>query len=514
MRMIKYILPLFMAVLFVSCFEDESTDATRILSEITIDAQSVSAEYNIEKNDILEITPVVTQTNDKLPLSFSWEIEQKVVSNEETLSYKATTLGTFNCRLIVENEDGKAFHIFKLNVNSPYEEGITVLSKDADNRPMLSFMQTATSPDEEQQFYSGDCFSVNNEGLFFASNPSDIIQTKGSLIIACQGGDVSPEDESTIYFLNEKTLVMENIVKGGEYPSFKPTKLLIPSVSSEGVSYPVLSADGKVYALPTYNALLQPSSKLLSTYAQTAFVAGTNYYDVILWDKEVNNVALLYNNYGPYYCGSKYLLMRTDSAFATDDYYVKNFSKLKGVRTLTYINRTKEQEATADREFIAIVEAPLMLQKVVLSTFFWEPVAGKTGEYVVLDNNGFTKAASRSYALINEFTPCIANATFKTMLFASGNKVLKWFYTKEEKEGGKQYLLEDAEELLSVGSEDAVITSFEISADHRKTYVAFYEPMQEGLNGSVWVFDTDKGTVLEKYENVCYKPVKMFYKNK
>ena len=169
---------------------------------------------------------------------------------------------------------------------------------------------------------------------------------------------------------------------------------------------------------------------------------------------------------------------------------------------------------TSRRELIAIVEAPLMLQKVVVATFFWEPVAGKNNEYNVVDNNGFKKAASRNYALINEHTPCIANATYKTMLFADGNKVLRWYYTKEEKEGGKQYLLEDADQLLSVGSENAVITAFELSSDHKKTYVAFYEPQQEGLNGSVWVFDTDNGKVLEKYENVCYQPVKMFYKKK
>ena len=516
MRIIKYVLPLFLALVSVSCFEDETTSATRPLSEITIDAKSVSSEYNVNKNEVLEIAPVITQTNRQLPLSYSWEIDQKVVSNDEVFVYKATTLGVFDGRLIVENEDGKAFHPFKLYVNSPYEEGITVLSKDADGKSMLSFMQKATSPDEEQKFYEGDCFAINNEGLFFASNASDIIQTSGSVIIACQGGDASPEDEATIYFLNEKTFVMENIVKGGEYPTFKPTKLLTPGESAEGVSYPVLSADGKVYALPTYNALLQPSPKLLSTYAQTAFVAGesASYYDVILWDKEVNDITLVYNGYGPYYCGSKYLLMRNDSAFSSDEYYVKNFSKLKGVRTLTYIHRTKEQMQTSRRELIAIVEAPLMLQKVVIATFFWEPVAGKTGEYVVLDNNGFKKAASRNYTLINENTPCIANATFKTMLFANGNKVMKWFYTKEEKEGGKQYLLEDAEVLLTVGSDDAVITSFEISDDHKTTYVAFYEPNQDGLNGSVWVFDTDNGVVLEKYDNVCYQPVKMFYKKK
>ena len=53
-----------------------------------------------------------------------------------------------------------------------------------------------------------------------------------------------------------------------------------------------------------------------------------------------------------------------------------------------------------------------------------------------------------------------------------------------------------------------------MSADHKVTYVSFYEPNATGKNGSVWAFDTDKGTVLKKYENICYRPVKMIYKKK
>lgn len=516
MKMIKYIIPAFLTLMLVSCFEDKSTDATRRLSEIVIDESSMLSEYNIHKNEVLVIEPVITQTNKELPLSYTWEVDQKVVSTEEVFVYTGQKLGSFSARLVVENEDGKSFFLFKLNVNSPYESGITLLSKDPAGRPMLSFMQEPLTEGEKSEFYQGDCFAINNPDVFFASNPSDVIQTKGSVIIACQGGDASAEDDATIYFLNEKTLVMENMVVGKEYDTFKPTKLFTPSESYEGGAYPVLSADGKMYSLPTYNAVLQPSHNLLSTYAQTGFVKGesANYYDIILWDKEVNGITLLYNGYGPYYCGSKYLLMRNDSAFSTDEYYVKNFSKLKGVRTLTYIHRTPEQIKTARREFIAIVEAPLMLQKVVMATFFWEPVVGKDKEYNVLDNKGFSKAASRSYSLIDENTPCIANATYKTMFFPDGNKVMKWYYNKEEKDGGSKYYLEDAEVHLTVGSEDAVISAFEISNDHKRTYVAFYEPGQEGLNGSVWVFDTDNGKVLEQYDNVCYQPVKMFYKKK
>ena len=84
---------------------------------------------------------------------------------------------------------------------------------------------------------------------------------------------------------------------------------------------------------------------------------------------------------------------------------------------------------------------------------------------------------------------------------------MKWKYTSDA-------YLDEADELLEVGSDDAIITSFEMSDDHLKTYVAFYEPNQEGKNGSVWVIDTDKGDILEQYNNVCYQPVKVIYKKK
>lgn len=511
MKKYNYILLALAMFSLISCFKDESTDATNPISEIIIDESILEKVYNISKNDTLEIVPNITQTNKELPLSYTWELNQEVVSTDKTFNYVGNTLGTFNGRLIVENEDGKAFFIFTLNVNSPYEYGITVLSKDTDNRPHVSFMQEPMIEGDKKEFYTENCLERNNPEQFFASNPSDILQTTGSLIVACQGDDTKADDEPTIYFLNEKTFVVENVVTGSEYESFKPTKLLIPFYSSTGVSYPVLSADGKMYSLPTSNAVLQPSTQFTSTYAQTAFVqcVSQSSYDIIVWDKEVNGLAVLYNSYGPYYCGSKYLLQR--DSVSNDPYFNKNFSKLKEIRTITHINKTKKQLGESYSELIAIAQAPLQLQKSILGTFFWRYIEGTIGEYEVLDRGkGFSdaKAASRSYALINENTPCIANATYETMLFANGNKVMRWYYSKDK------HYLEDADELLTVGSNDAIITSFDISDDHLTTYVAFYEPNQEGLNGSVWVFDTDNGEVLEKYDNVCYQPVKMIYKKK
>lgn len=498
---------LIVSLALVSCFEDESTLATRELAEISIDGSSIKKEYNIWKNDTLIIEPVVTQSNGELPLTYTWELDQQVVSTEPVLRYVGEALGAFSARLIVENEDGKAFHVFALNVNSPYEYGITVLSEDAEGKPHIAFMQEPIKEGDAKAFYNENSLVRNNPEQTFASHPADMVQTTGSLIVACQGSD-GEEDGAAIYFLNEKTLVVENIVESKEYKTFKPTRLFTPGDSFDGGAYPVLAADGKMYSLPTYNAVLQPSHKLLSTYAQTGFVVdnGGGYNDIILWDAEVNGLVLIYNSYGPYYLGSRYLLQR--DSLLTDEYYVKNLSKLRGVCTVTPVLRTPAQKKVLEQELVAIVKAPLMQQKVVVATFFWDGVSGSYGEYRVLDNKGFTKAASKSCTLIDEHTPCVANATYETMLFANGGRVMRWYYNKDN------HYLEDADVLLSVGSDEAVITSLAISDDHTKTFVAFYEPSQEGKNGSVWVFDTGTGTVLERYDGVCYRPVKVMWKKK
>ena len=52
---------------------------------------------------------------------------------------------------------------------------------------------------------------------------------------------------------------------------------------------------------------------------------GTTYFDILFWDKEVNNVALMYNGYGPYYYGSEYLLERDNPEFDDFNYFKGEF---------------------------------------------------------------------------------------------------------------------------------------------------------------------------------------------
>ena len=142
--------------LMVACFSDDTTDATRPLSHITIES-GIDSIYNIDKNETLVITPVVTQSNKEKPLTYTWEINLAPYSNDEAFNFVGTALGKYNCRLIVENEDGKSFFPFVVFVNSPYEEGITLLSRDAQGNSMLSFMQKPVEG-EEASFTTGDLY--------------------------------------------------------------------------------------------------------------------------------------------------------------------------------------------------------------------------------------------------------------------------------------------------------------------------------------------------------------------
>lgn len=297
-------------------------------------------------------------------------------------------------------------------------------------------------------------------------------------------------------------MVVENMLSVTEYDDFKPTILGIPSMDASGVAYPVMCENGKVYEFSTTEGALVKPTKLKYTYDQTMIVRdnGTGWnYELLTWDKEIGALVQIYNGYGPYYCSKNYHQTRATCTGTNNYFDGRTFCNM------TLVRMTDAQSATADPQLLVLVNNGMLVQKVVLSTSLWK-YNFDTSE-TVLDDNGGTKIAMVGECPLTPTTPTIANMTYYSLLFAEGNKVRRWNYTTSQ-------LLTAADVLQTVGSADAVITGFEMSADHKKTYVAFYEPIKSGKNGSLWVIDTDKGTVLEKYDNVFYRPVKMIYKKK
>ena len=504
MKIFRWLLLLVSFPMFVACFQDNTTPADKPLSNITIE-QGIDSVYNIYKFDTLVIKPVISQENVDKPLSYTWEINLQPYSHDEVFEYVGNELGKFNCRLIVENEDGKSFFPFVMYVNSDYEYGITVLSRDNDGNSLLSFMQEPMTPDAVAQFTAYDCFTRNNPDVDFAAGAVDIVQSGGRLIIACAGGG-NRNDDPAIYYLNEKTMVIENMFTVPEYDDFKPTVLGVPSISPIGSIYPILCENGKVYDFSVAEGVVAEPTKLKYTYAQNCITnVNGSYYDILLFDTENKGMSLIYYGSGPYYCGEPYHMMLGDSLYASKNHFAN-----RDLITMVKIRMTPEQKSvTGHQEFLAMTKLAgtpgISTRTEVLYTDFW-------GYDYVNQEPVFYTANTQLTTMMNNpikiSTPCIANKTYYTLLFADGNKVRRWNYTMDL--AG----LPNAPTLLTVGSPAAQITGFEMSEDHKITYVAFYEPQKEGLNGSLWVFDTDTGEVLEKHNNFCYRPVKMFYKTR
>lgn len=480
-----------MTASLVSCFKDDTTLGTGAISEITI--EGISKVYNINQNDTLTITPQIIQTNQPKEISYTWEMDLEHYSDSCCFVFVGGQFGSHNCRLIVENSDGKAFFPFVVHVNTIYEEGLTILSKDANGKAMLSFM--LTPPDGNPiGFMKGDQFSINNEEPF-VDNPTDMLQSDGRLIIACQGSN-DGSMPATIYSLNEKTFFLENMASAPSFADFKPTILGIPTTAWEGRPYPIICEGGHTYEYSTNEAVISKPTLLPYTYSQNAFIytKGKGQYNFLCWDKDINALCQVNNGYDPYYFGATYLMSRKP----IEEDEEKN-NPLYGHEFLTMaLVEQHDTIKTTPRALVVTKEANGAYNRSLISIEFWESANGKN------EMIGETKRL-RGQLTLSENTPCVANKLYASLLFANGNRVCRWYYNNPA-------IRED--NLQTIGSESAIITALELSADQKQTYVAFYEPDKTGLNGGVWVIDTDKGTILSKYDNVCYQPVKIMYKKK
>lgn len=487
-------------ILNVSCVDDDTTNATSPISVITINKDSIKGLYDINKNEQLVIAPIVSQTIEAKELTYTWEVNQKVYSHDPVFEYVGNELGSFKCRLIVENEDGKAFATFQLNVNSPYEEGFTIISCDPKGNSMLSFMMKQREEGIEDYFYEGDCFVLNNPEFSFAPGVADVVHCEGSLIIACKG-DLQNGRPATIYTLNDKTFTMESVVEVPEYEDFLPYRMMQPRTASVGADYPILCENGKVYLYsPREEAVGQPNN-FKSTYALSALLrdSGNDYYNnIIFWDKEIGSLCTLYNGYGPYYCGEQYLLLR-DSVNAQNNY-------LNGCEfVFMFLPRTTTPAQPYVDDAVVVVKNGVVHQKLTIASGFWYynelTLKNELAVYGGLKMAGFSSD-------LTETTPHIASAHYGVLYYANGNALKQWKYTFDNQ------LLNATPTLATVGSSDAVITSMELNADHSELFIAYYEPNEEGLNGYVQVINPNTGEKLRSYDNVCYQPVKIMYKYK
>lgn len=503
---IRNIIYLLSLTLLASCFKDETTHATGAISEISIIEGSVKDVYDIDKNETLVITPRVAQTNKEKKVTFIWEVEQEIHSIAPQFIYEGKDLGSYTCRLIVENEDGRTFFPFTLNVNSPYEEGITVLSHDENGKSMLSFMLKQREEGVKDFFVEGDCFALNNPEYQFAEHAVDIVQCRKTLIVACQGNEQTGQP-GTIYYLNAKTLVVENVLSAPEYPDFRPYKLIIPENVYAGTAYPILCKNGKVYEFSEFEGAIAQPTKFKSVYSLSSILydSGSSMYNnVYLWESATKNLWMLYNSYGPYFMSENHLNKVVDEKEATNYIETALNGKDPGDMVFMFLPRTPGKTSPYSDQIIMVTKKGAMYYRLKVANGYWSYNA-EEGENILSVYDGFKTIGFSTD--MTATSPYVATTLYGNMYYAKGNTIKRWNYSLDMH-------LQQAQKHATVGSADAVITAMELSPNHEETYVAFYEPNESGMNGHLWVLSTEDGKLLRQYDNICYRPTKVIYKKR
>ncbi len=222
----KYIIVLIALTLFSACFKDDSDFGNRKISEISL-TESLNEEYHVDKWETFTLAPQIEQTIKDQDLAYEWQLDYKVISTEKELSFEASELGEFPVRLKVTNDDGSQFFNFTLKVNSPYQEGLLVMSK-FEGASMLSFKRI----DKESKFLK-NVYSINNPKYPLGVNPTLIYQQRDMLYI----GSSEP---TVIMRIDRVSFEAKNIL---DFPGNK-LEAAFSLPSSLGITF---LGDGKVY---------------------------------------------------------------------------------------------------------------------------------------------------------------------------------------------------------------------------------------------------------------------------
>lgn len=465
----KYIYILLIGLFVTSCFDDDSTFDTTRISEISIDTTKLLKVYDIDKNEELsiDITQYVTQTDNSLPLSYEWDMDYKLYSDSSVLHLVGHDLGKFPMRVKVSNKYGSAFYQFTLNVNSPYEEGITVLSEAGDKTSMLSFLRTGDKGELlENGEFETHCLMLNNPDVSFPKVPTDIAKRDKQLFI-------SFKEKPSIYIVNTKTFELENIVEASEYPDFVPERLLLPDNAARTAV--ALCENGKVYNLATLEGIILPHTYLTATYSVAYTYFGGYNPSYYLWDTDFQSLCF-YNGYGTN--------------------YFQNFGPVwEGEHEAVAIFEDKK-----DDSFTVLTKRDGVYWKTTLGNNLL--VYDEDYNLIGIDIRD-KKTVVGSPAL--EGTPYVGSPLYQELIYAQGNKLYRWYYSDLEF---------PTTPWATIDLPGAKITSLAISPDEKQIYVGVYQPGESGLNGHIYILDSNKGTLIDSFQNVGYKPVRIIYKVK
>lgn len=480
-----------------ACYDDNSKLADQPIIEVNI-TPTAKDTINIYFNNTLEIKADIQSETDEL--TYQWDMGLyssnsqtgesttvfKNISKEKDLNYVVRDLGHYHLRQVVTSKDGSTIKYYHIFVNSQFEEGYTILGRRPDGKGSVAFMKKLTPEEEEagmQPSFMQNAYAFANEGEELYDDPVDVDKVGNYLYI------LHGESQKLIQ-IDAKTFkkVYEYDFKFYQL-DFIPGRLMAYD-GKYSREFQVVSRNGGVSMVQTDQQAIFPFPGLpketvyTDAYDRPSFTSSmTRVFiskdrDSVCWNGA--------NGYDPFfsfqncfnYFKNKYVIKVFQDQ--GDDVFVINRSggqtMLTGVKGMMY-------------DF------------------------SKGGGLWVLFERPVTEG------IITEESQILPNDYYSCVFVSNGNKVYKWFYTQLDLGTTPFITLPDGEEVRCMNhyqcSRSVSDAEYQDYSRQKQFYIATYNPDREGeYKGSLYIYDADAGTLVNKYEGISHEPVAMFYKIK
>ena len=490
-----------------------------LLSAAALLTVAVSSCWKIDEGDTIDLAPIdlkaasdtinadlgvelkydgLTVTSDR-EVSYEWSYGQPAdgktvadhvfktgtiekVSTTPTIDHTFTKLGTFILRLRADNGESIQYKYFTLNVNSGYDEGVTILSNGESGDGHLTFIKTLTSEEAAagKQEVSPDVFSSINPGQSLRNGAQLFMSNATVKKLDYSGLLIATNDENgTIWHMEAKTFQLfkksSMLSAGSQFKAFGGEL-----ASSSGFAAFILGENSHVYR---YDMLLGNYTDMVDIKPMTGIFGGVS-------RKASSNATVR----STYFRNSDSLAVRRSAYAGTiyytlDGYEVVNMATLRTAKTnsLYVLFRSK----TNPKEYV-IRNTDGIGGSGALKT--WGSTVTFTTDDLKMDSNCKflnTKHSSDVYYVYD-------NAVYRWSLISA--PVSKPAITLP---AGEQ-IRDIATNFLGKDKGDS---------GEDLLYVATYNPSRSGeKKGSLYVYSFSDGSLVKSYEGIFWDPVSVLYK--
>jgi hypothetical protein len=471
----KKIFILFAAIVVISCYGlDEADYAT--MAEMTINNPDEVINANAGEEVVFD--PQITSEK-RLPITYEWYIriydkgasslsDSTLVSTLPDIRHTWRRLGSYHLRLKADNGETTIFKNYTLNINSGLDEGIVILSKDAQDANSLVFVKTRTPQeiaDDEQEIFPDVISLINPSCRITGATDLFMSYYKENDIDYCPLFILTGDEDGSIWVFDRRTFALSRQLKMSEIisPDVKPVSVAGEIKVSKTLGSYILGSDGNMYRLDYY------------------------IYHVVLKTGDLNITKTYQGRYKADYSPFFYNAANV-YAFSSGRLYTYGIPETETVMNMAVV-------ASGGSKIVAITKEKTDATKIYL----------RYGSVTFGSKSVTALTVDPTTVCMDADAQLVVNSVNTDAYYNFNDKIYRWNFLSGVTFPSAAVITPPAGETIRL---------LNVNHERDKLYVLTYNATRSGKKGSLYIYKFSDHTLDKKYEGICDEPVAIRYKEK